>query len=125
MDEKSQVLSSFPQFFLFNFLPAVTFPANVSQSQQNHLVLCPWYLFLYILIIIPFSVPLFHSILGVWGNFMMMSIASIDWRDDRQIAKDLERNNCGLIKILSWYLFGGTEEIHDERQQGSPAFHLC
>jgi len=33
---------------------------------------------------------------------------------------DVERSDCGLIKVLSWHLRGWTEEKHGNYQSGQP-----
>lgn len=51
------------------------------------------------------------------SNFIMSNCTMIcEW----QIGMDVERCDCGLIKVLSWHLHGWTEEKYGKYQSGQP-----
>jgi hypothetical protein len=39
------------------------------------------------------------------------------------MGKDLEGSDLDIMKGLSWYLFGGTEENHEKCLSGNPGHH--
>jgi hypothetical protein len=55
------------------------------------------------------------------GYFIKLSVSglySVEQWDDWQIENNLESTGHGLIKLLFWNLYGGTEENYENPQMG-------